>query len=61
MSKEYSCRPSDFFKHELTDYERFCFDEACTLFVKYINEKKVPRFEEDRQENSLLKRWMEEG
>lgn len=57
MSKLYRCRPSEIlYIHE--EYVAYCFDEACALFISYLNNKKTPHFQSDIKENNTLKKLM---
>ena len=31
------------------EYEAFCFDEACDYIIRQLEDKKTPRWREDRQ------------
>ena len=31
------------------DYERFCFDEACSQFLYYLNDEKEPSYPGDKE------------
>lgn len=55
MSKLYKCRPSELLYIE-EPYDAYCFDEACALFVSYLNQKKTPHFPSDIKENATLKK-----
>ena len=57
MASEYGVRPSSLFGLEEPDpYSEYCIDEACTYIISQMRDKKEPRFESDRKENSMLKR-----
>lgn len=34
------------------EYERFCFDEACSQFLYYLNEDREPRYKENDKEHT---------
>ena len=59
MSRFYRVRPSDILGLN-DEYTKYCFDEACMYILNQIDDKKVPRFPEDKKENPLLKK-MEAG
>lgn len=56
LSKLYKVRPSELVDIVDDPYGAYCFDEACALFISYLNDKKTPRFPSDRKENSTLKK-----
>ena len=51
MSKQFKMRPSQVLS--LTnDYEAFCFDEACALILKQLEDGKEPRFNDCQPTNN---------
>lgn len=56
MAQTYKCRPSELLN--LDGYEAYCFDEACAYIISELQEKKTPRFPEDRKSNPLLQKMM---
>ena len=40
--------PSDVIRLE-GDYERFCFDEACSQFLYYLNDEKEPNYPDSKE------------
>ena len=53
MSKTYKCRPSEILYLD-DEYASYCFDEACSLFLNNLADKKTPHFPEDVKNNNTL-------
>lgn len=56
MSKLYKCKPSDVLHIEDDSYLAYCIDEACALFISYLEQKQTPHFPSDRKENATLQK-----
>lgn len=54
---KFKSRPSEVLGIEHS-YWAYCFDEACLMFIEKLENKEVPKFEEDRKENPLLQQMI---
>lgn len=57
ISKEFNQKPSEVVGL-VTPLGKYCFDSASVLYLQYMQDKKKPRFEEDRKSNPGLQAIM---
>ena len=58
LAEYYQCRPSCFFQ-DMSEYERYCFDEVCAFINSRIKNGDKPRFKKSKIRGKKYKSFSE--